>query len=454
MKNKKLLFLASTMLLGCATMVSCKKEEKPSSTQTPATSDTSASGDATSASGDASSAGVALAKGQLKVWGSQEDINDFFPEAVEAFKAKYPAYKDLKFVFERCAEGDSATALINDPTVSADVLHYAGDGIGKLVSAGVLYNIPTQFMEATGLTEEIEPALIDTGRVTTTDKGGNVITGQYGIPFTPNTYFMYYDASVFTKDDITSLNKMLAVDVKSKGFDYTFGFDMGNSWYIQSLFYSNGCTMFGADSLDPTKGLEPADKALQAATWVYDFYQGPNKAKFLAGDPGALIGSTVAAGVTGAWNAGTIKAHIEERGGKYAAAPLPKISFDGTNEVAWKSVGDYKHIGVNSITQEPEAACTFAAFLASKDMQVLRYQKRNTAPTNTEAINSDEVKSNLAVLAQNEQLSYTFKQPSLYDQQGYWDAATALAGDLKTCAKTEIGDFLEKFNNTITQIKE
>ena len=450
MKNKKLLFLASTMLLGCVTMVSCgnKDDKKSSSTPTPETSNSG--GDASSASSEA----VALAKGQLKVWGSQEDINDFFPEAVEAFKAKYPAYKDLKFVFERCAEGDSATALMNDPTVSADVLHYAGDGIGKLVNSGVLYNIPSAFMESTGLTTEIDPALLDSGKVTTTDKNGNVVNGQFGIPFTPNTYFMYYDASVFTADDIKSLNKMLAVDVKGKGYDYTFGFDMGNSWYIQSLFYSNGCTMFGADSLDPTKGLEPADKALEAATWVYDFYQGPNKAKFLAGDPGALIGKTVAAGVTGAWNAGTIKDHIEENGGIYAAAPLPSISFDGTTEVAWKSVGDYKHIGVNSITQEPEAACTFAAFLASKDMQVLRYQKRNTAPTNREAANSDEIKGNLAIVAQTEQLANTFKQPALYDQQGYWDAATALANDLKACAKTEVGDFLDKFNNTITQIKE
>ena len=52
----------------------------------------------------------------------------------------------------------------------------------------------------------------------------------YGVPFTTtNTWFMYYDKSVFSEEDIKNLDTMLEKGVVS--FPFT------NSWYSACLLY-------------------------------------------------------------------------------------------------------------------------------------------------------------------------------------------------------------------------
>lgn len=72
--------------------------------------------------------------------------------------------------------------------------------------------------------------------------------GVYGVPYAYNGWFMYYDSSKFTEDEVKDLDVMMAKDL---GDDVTnVCFQLSNSWYIPSFYYGVGGTMFGPDGTD------------------------------------------------------------------------------------------------------------------------------------------------------------------------------------------------------------
>ncbi len=377
-------------------------------------------------------------KADIRVWCASEDVS-FVNTVIEKFKTDNAEFKDKSIKVVVTSEADAATAIKEDPKASADVFHFAGDQIGTLVRGDLLYEFSSKQVESLG----VDPNVL---------AGGRVNGKQYGIPFTPNTYFLYYDASVYTEEQVKSLNKMLEVTLPS-GYTHHLSLDICNGWYLQSYFFSNGCTIYGSDGTDGTKGIQPLDKASHVAKWVYDYYKGAHSKTLYAGDGSAEVGVTIAAGVTGTWNADTIKTHIESHGGTYAAAPLPKVDF-GDGEVEWKAVADYKQIGVNKSTNSPELACRFAAYLANTNSQKLRYEMRKTAPTDQTAAEQIE-NVDAAVVAQTEQLKYTFNQPTIYADTGYWDAATAFGSDIsQASSELDVQDYFDSFLNRITLTAE
>ena len=401
MKNKKLLFLAATLLLGAGSLASCT-------------------------GGDDA----------FLVWAAKED-KEFITKVISNFKAANPEYADVKIKFTALGEPEVAAQLKTDLKGSADVFHFPGDGLGELVKSNYLYNIPKSLIEGNGVSDEVLAA-------------GRVDDGQYGIPFTPNTYFLYYDANVYSAEDVLSLDAMLAKDLTDTGYQYNISFDIGNGWYQQSLFFSNGCTVFGEEGNDPTKGFEPVEKAVETTKFMYDLLQKTN-IKFA---DSATVGGDCAAGITGTWYAEATKERITTKGGTYAAAPLPKLTI-GENEVAWKSVGDFKHVGVNSTTDNPELASKLAAYITNVESQKLRFELRTTAPTNEELASDTTVEWDASIVAQTAQLENTFAQPTIYDAQGYWNAAGAFNDDIKELGASAdlatITEVFEQFNATITK---
>lgn len=392
MKNKKLLLAAGALVLGAGTLASCGGS-----------------------------------KADLKVWCSTEDV-PYVEQVVKNFKADHAEYKDKNIKVIVTNEPDAAPALKTDPNASADVFHFTGDSMGELVRQELLYEIDSSYLVNNGIDKDV---------LASGQKDGK----QYGIPFTPNTFFMFYDASVYTAEDVKSFEKMLAVDVSSKGYEYNFALDLANGWYLQSYFLSNGCTMYEKDK----EAIAPRDKALHTSKWIWDYYKNE---KLYPADGSAECGIKNAACVTGTWNAATIKANIEANGGTYAAAPLPACDF-GDGEVTWRSVGDFKHVGVNSVTKEPEMACELAAYITNAESQKLRYEMRQTAPTNKAATDSIE-DIDLAIVAQTEQLKSTFNQPLGHSDHNFWDSATAFGSDLQGAKEYEIEDWFDKFVAGIT----
>ena len=409
MKKRNLLVLAGALLIGSGALVGCgggktpASSEKPNS-ETPATSETKKAID-------------------LKVWCANED-DEFMKATIEKFKAANPG-TEYNFTVEPVSEADALTAVQKDLSLTADVFHFAGDQLVTLQKNGALYQIPTSFTNGLGLSEGCLGA-------------GQIDGKQYGIPFTPNTYFMYYDSSVYTEEDVKSVTNMLKVDVASKhaGYKYNAAFDMGNSWYFQSIMFSSGATM----NAETGKW----DNGDTAAKFVAKWNQ--NEKLIMAGGT-ANIGVNAAGVVSGAWDAGAIQKVLGEN---YACAPLPTLDF-GAGEVAWKAVGDYKMIGVKSTTAVPQHAAKFAAFLSSAEIQTDRFVARATAPTNEKALENDALKENKAIIAQTQTLKNTFAQPSsVYDKNGYWNAWKAFWTDLQAADSDEkAAAALKAFNDVL-----
>ncbi len=89
----------------------------------------------------------------------------------------------------------------------------------------------------------------------------------YAVPYTSNTWFMYYDKRVFSEDDVKSLDTML-----TKG-KVSFPFD--NGWYLNAFYAANGCTIFG-DGTDKAAGYDfSGDKAVAVTNYIVDLFANP-----------------------------------------------------------------------------------------------------------------------------------------------------------------------------------
>lgn len=338
----------------------------------------------------------------LKVWGSQED-QVMLQQMIDSFKAKYTD-KNYVITLGVVSEADAKTKVLEDPQAAADVFQFANDQISDLVKAGALYEVTRnkEALIAANMAGSIEASTI----------GGKL----YAYPSTAdNGYFMYYDKSVFTADDVKSLDKMLEVaQAKNK----KVFMDVSNGWYIASFFLGAGGKL-GIDS----NGKQTCDfnnaNGIKAGDAIKAFTAHP---AFLTGDDAVLtggMGTTIAAGVSGTWNAEAISGKL---GANYAATKLPTFNLGGT-QTQMSSFAGFKLVGISSQTKAPVDAMMLAEWLTNEENQILRFKTRQMGPSNIKAANSEEVKANVALAALAAQNQFAVSQKEVLGN--YWSPAEA-----------------------------
>ena len=86
---------------------------------------------------------------------------------------------------------------------------------------------------------------------------------------TTNTYFMYYDKSVFSEDDIKSLDTML-----EKG---KVAIPLNNGFYLASFYLGAGATFFGEEGNEREAGIVlDNDETLAMTNALIDMVQNEN----------------------------------------------------------------------------------------------------------------------------------------------------------------------------------
>ncbi len=345
----------------------------------------------------------------LKVWGPQEDqatAEAFLPVACEMFDEAHTEW-DIEFVFEVCAEGDAGTMVTKDPSVAADVYMFANDQLGTLLQANAIARLGGSVLEqVTATNSETMVQSVTSG------------DAVYGVPFTGNTWFLYYDKSVYTEEDIKSLDAMMAKK--------TVAFPVTNTWYMPAFFFAVGGTMFG-DGTDGTAGITFGDEnAVAATTYVANALA----AGTLIDDANGagldgLRNGTVGAIFSGTWDAKNVE---EALGENYGAAQLPCITINGEEKQMYSFSGS-KAFGVNPNSANMKAASALAAWLGSAEMQDLHYELRNgeVIPCNAELLATAEYAANPAAVAQDATIANTSKlQPSIPEMGTYWGNAESL----------------------------
>ena len=405
MKKKLLALLLSTaMIATCAT--GCGSDSSSSST----------GGASTAPSAETNAAPIDV---NLTVWSPQEEQNtyDAAPDGLlqtmcENFNEAHPEW-NIKFEYGVCAEGDAKDTVTKDVAAAADVYMYANDQIPTLVDAGALSQLGGDTLT------QIQEAQPETMVNSVTYNGG-----VYGVPFTSNTWFMFYDKSKFTEDEITSLDTMMAKDL-GKGVT-NVAFPLNNSWYFASFYYAGGGTLFG-DGTDASAGTNFGELT-DVTDYLVDLAS--NK-KFVNDADGLAVArmkeGTLGAMFSGSWDAATLS---EALGDNFGCAQLPTVTIGDKTETL-KSFAGSKAIGVNPNCENQEVAVALAAYLGSEEAQQLRFDAREVIPTNNNVANSDAVKASAVATAQANTISNTsVVQPLLQEMSSYWDPAASLGNEL------------------------
>lgn len=406
MKKKALaLLLASAMV---ATLAGCGKSEETTAETTETKTEAADTAETTEAADTAETTAAEEEEAitaTITVWSPSEDqsadMGNWLPTMCEQFAAEHPNWT-LTFEYGVCAEGDAKTTVTQDPSAAADVYMFANDNLTDLVASNAIAKLggeTADYVKSTNSAAIVDSVSID----------GNI----YGVPFTTNTWYMYYDTSVFTEDDIKNLDTML-----SKG---KVAFPLSNSWYIASFYVANGCTLFG-DGYDEAAGIDfSGDKAVAVTDYLVDLVANPNfvndaDGKGIAG----LRDGSVSAMFSGSWDAASVK---EALGENFGAAALPCITIDGAEKQMMAFAGS-KAIGVNPNSENMQVAVALAKYLGSAEAQRAHYEMRNIVPCNTELLADTAVAADAVVTAQNGTFDSTsIIQPFVGAMGNYWSPA-------------------------------
>jgi arabinogalactan oligomer/maltooligosaccharide transport system substrate-binding protein len=394
---------------------------------TACSSDSGSKGDSTEPAATTAAAPTAVT---LSVWGPQEDQTDanaWLPTEQAAFEKAHPEYK-MTWKNSVVAEGDAATTVKQDPSAAADVYMFANDQLGTLVEANAIGELP--------------PDAVDQVKQQNSDVMVTSVTGTdgklYGVPYTANTWFMYYNTAKFTADEAKNLDTMLA---KGK-----VAFPIDNSWYLPSFYVGNGSTLFGPDGTDESAGFGFTG---QGAADVTTYLAGLVKNKNFVDDANGaglagLQSGTIDAYFSGSWDAAAVKKAL---GDKYGAAQPATYTLNG-KDVQLKAFAGSKAVAFNPNVNPANAkvAAQFAAFLGSTEAQQSHYDLRGIIPSDKSLAGSASITADPVAVAQmNTVANASVLQPTVAKMSNFWDPTAAfgkalLSGDVNAsnaAAKTE-----------------
>lgn len=408
MKKKGLaLLMAATLAFGA--LVGCGGGEASPAAEdsTQAADDSAASDDSAPATNEDAVANLVAATKDtvaMAVWASEED-QEFTQGLIDSFKSQYP---DVTFDITLGAksEADAKDDVLADVEAAPDVYAFADDQINELVNGGALQEVVSTYtydVKGENVAGSVEAATLN-GKL-------------YAYPMTAdNGYFLYYDKSVFSNvDSLDSMiseadaaGKKIAMMVSNAWYNYAFFKGAGYDVYLNDDGLTNTCTWNAAGATDVAQAIIDLGK-------TGTFIDAKEDADIVTG----ITDGTIAAAVSGVWNADAIK---EAWGDNFAAAKLPTFTCGG-KQVQMSSFSGYKMIGVNPHSKNVGWAMLLAEYLTNAENQVARFEARGLGPANTEAAASEAVQASPAIAALAEQAAYATPQRV---GGNYWDPANTL----------------------------
>lgn len=426
-KIKKLLALILALAMALS-LVACGSSAS-SGSEAPATGDGAAqeetSEGADGAEAEAPAAEVPAEKQDvsLRVWGAEED-QALLAELVEGFKAQYADYANFDIQIGVESESTAKDTILTDIEAAADVFAFADDQLVDLVNAGALQSIDAldaAIQNYTGKSVEDIKAANGAGSVTAATKDGTL----YAFPMGGgNNFFLYYDSSVLTEEDVASWDGLLAA---ASAAGKQVGMTLASGWYNAGFFLGAGfSTTLNADgttSIDWAGTSPTGYTGVDVVKGMLNITSNPAFMPIADGDISNQIASgKLCAAVSGTWDA---EAAQKIWGDGYAATKLPTFTVAG-DQVQQGCFSGFKLIGVNAFSQNAGWAALLAEYLTNEEAQNARFQARQLAPTNINAAADEAVAANIAIAASAEQDVYGVVQTV---GNKYWDP-TATFGEM------------------------
>ncbi len=341
---------------------------------------------------------------KLTIWVSEAD-KDFATSVIEAFKAKNPD-KNYQFVIDMQGENDVVTRVLNDVENAADVFSCANDQLPKFINGDALARIAGERLN------RLQNANAE-GAMESATVNLNGEKAVFGMPYTDNTFFLYYDKSVLTETDVASIDGILSKCSTTKQFAYP----LTDGWYSTAFYFGKdlGYEVTYDKDLAETKITCDFGNATGVAVTnaIWNYVKDP-KVKADANDSKITAGfadKSIVAAVTGIWNRTAIEKAL---GSNFAAAKLPTYTLDkGTaneEQVQLVSFAGYKLMGVNNYSKHKTDAMDFAEFYTNRENQIKHFEERGFVPTDVEARKNEKVQADICAKAITEQLKHSKTQ--------------------------------------------
>lgn len=337
---------------------------------------------------------------------------------------------------------DKVDSEVLDWVVGPDVYEFASDKITVLYQKGALARLVGA--NADFVTEN------------NSELGVSLATfneSLYAYPYTgDNTYYVQYDTSFYTAEDVKSIETMLE---KAAAHDKFVGYNLGEAFWSAGALFTYGADykmVFDEDgaitSVSADFDGEAGQKAIKA---MYQIMQSEAWQNEMAAPTPS---NNLVACIAGTWD---IAAYKEALGDNYGCAVMPTVTVDGDTKHLGAFLGG-KLLGVNPQVSQGDndrlvAAHELAKYLSNEESQLARFEKNGIAPCNKAAAANPEVTSDPNVKVLIAQQEFAHAQTAV--PGNYWTAPNTLYTAISDGSFTleEIATYAKTLNDSIKASK-
>ena len=383
---------------------------------------------------------------KLTVWVSEAD-KSFAQSVAEEFKKKNPD-KNYQFVIDVQGENDVATRVLNDVENAADVYSCLNDQLPKLINGDALAKIA-------GVRLERVKKANSEGAMESVTLKVNGTESVYGMPYTDNSFFLYYNKAVLTETDVQSFDGILAKCSATQ----QFAFPMTDGWYMTSFYFGEGLgyeVVYDNNLAETNIRCDFNNEKGQAVTQAMWDYVQDKRMKADANDSKITAGfndGSVIAAVSGIWNKTAIESYLGEN---FAAAKLPTYTLnkglETEKQVQLVSFAGYKLMGVNNYSKHKTDAMDFAEFYTNRENQIKHFEERGYVPTDVQARKDERVQSDICAKAITQQLQFSKTQKEV--PSTLWVPMEGLGVAMITGAQNNNFDLAAQLNACVNAIEK
>lgn len=296
-----------------------------------------------------------------------------------------------------------------------DVYEFASDKIQALYQKGALAKVGGIYK--TFIEEELNAF----------GQGAAMFNGDYyAYPYTgDNTYYLQYDKSVLSADDVKSVEALLD---KAASLGKKVGYNLKEAFWGAAAMFTYGADYnmsFDADgNITNVEADFDGEKGIKAAKAIYKIVKHEAWQNAMEA-PNATNG--LVACIAGTWDVATYK---EALGDNYACAVMPTVTVDGDTKNLGAFLGG-KLFGVNPQRADEDrlvAAHELAKFLSGKTAQLARFDNAGTAPCHVEAAAEERVQNDKNVAVLSAHGAYAHAQTAV--PGNFWSAPAKLVETL------------------------
>lgn len=367
----------------------------------------------------------------LRMWGAEED-QALLQSLIDSFVEEYSDAANITVELGVEAESTAKDTVLTDVEAAADVFAFASDQLPYLVKGGALQSIDEMDEVLQSYTGK-SVADVESANTPDSVEASSMNDTLYAFPMTAdNGYFLYYDSTLLSEEDVATWDSMLA---KANEVGKKVGMTLASGWYNASFFYAAGFTTGLND--DGTTTMDWNGEAdytgVEVAQAMLNITSNPAFMPVADGDISNQIASgQLCAAVSGTWDSAVAE---EVFGDGYAATKLPTFTIAG-DQLQQGSVAGYKMVGVNAHSQNVGWAALLADWITNEAAQQQRFEARKIDPSNQTVLESDEVKADIALSALAAQNEFGVVQLT---GQNYSDPA-ATFGEIVAKGELDVND--------------